>query len=107
MAGEALPQAPNAGALPAPRGELAPAGEALSGPRKAAVLMAALGSERAATVLAKLGEEGIEALSLEMAKLDAGGAETTESVIGEMAKASGRPGGVTSGGLEFAREVIE
>ena len=62
------------------------------GARKAAVLMAALGSERAANVLQRLGEEEIESLSVEMAKLSAGRPETTESVFSELAARSGEPG---------------
>jgi len=79
----------------------------LPGRRKAAVLMAAIGAERAANVLSRLGEEEIESLSLEMARLSGVGAETTESVFNEVAASTG--GGLqdVSGGVEFAREVIE
>ncbi|MGA9875598.1 MAG: hypothetical protein WBQ21_07305, partial [Solirubrobacteraceae bacterium] len=59
--------------------------ERLPGARRAAVLMAALGSERAANVMQRMGEEEIEGLSLEMARLSSVGAETTESVFGELA----------------------
>jgi len=97
--------------LPAPAGAgptAAPiVAEALPGRRKAAVLMAAIGAERAANVLSRLGEEEIESLSLEMARLSGVGAETTESVFSELAASAG--GGLqdVSGGVEFAREVIE
>ncbi len=78
----------------------------VSGKRKAAVLMAALGSERAANVMQRLREEEIESLSVEMARLDRVGSETTASVFSEMAAASGAATGA-SGGVDFAREVIE
>jgi flagellar motor switch protein FliG len=94
----ALPAAPP-DRLPAPAARV-------SGARKAAVLMAALGSERAANVIQKLREDEIESLSLEMAKLTSVGAETTDSILGELAMISGNGAG-TSGGLDFAREVIE
>ncbi len=105
MAGEspadALP------ALPAPPTERLPATlEDLSGARKAAVLMAALGSERAANVLQRMGEDEIESLSMEMAGLSAVGAETTDSIFGELAELAGQDQGV-AGGLDFARAVIE
>lgn len=77
-----------------------------SGAHKAAVLMAALGSERAANVLQHLKEEEIENVSMEMARLDSVGAETTISVFKEMAAASSADPGAT-GGVDFAREVIE
>jgi flagellar motor switch protein FliG len=103
MAGEAdtLP------ALAAAAGEHLPATISdLSGARKAAVLMAALGSERAANVLQRMGEEEIESLSMEMASLSAVGAETTESIFGELAALTKRELGA-SGGMDYARGVIE
>jgi flagellar motor switch protein FliG len=92
-------------ALPAATTEQLPALR-VSGTRKAAVLMAALGSERAANVLQRLRDEEIESVSIEMARLDAVGSETTASVFSEMAAAGGAEPGAT-GGVEFAREVIE
>jgi flagellar motor switch protein FliG len=80
--------------------------ERLPGARKAAVLMAALGSERAASVMKRLEEEEIESLSHEMARLSSVGTETTESILGELAAVTSGPGDV-SGGVEFARDVIE
>ncbi len=78
----------------------------LPGTRKAAVLMAALGAERAANVLQLMGEEEIENLSMEMASLNAVGPETTDSIFSELAALSRRDAGA-SGGMEFARGVIE
>ena len=101
--GETLP------AVAAPPGELLPATTTtprMSGGRKAAVLMAALGSARAANVMQRLAENEIESLSIEMAGLDAVGPETTESVFTELATLSGAEMGA-SGGMEFARGVIE
>jgi flagellar motor switch protein FliG len=95
-------------ALAAATPDLLPAAPArLTGARKAAVLMAALGSERAATVLARLGEEEIEGLSIEIARLSPVASETTDSIFTEVAASAGRGGGAVSGGLDFAREVIE
>ncbi len=78
----------------------------LSGARRAAVLMAALGSERAAIVMQRMQEEEVESLSLEMARLSSVGEETTESVLSELAAETGASATV-SGGLDFARAVIE
>jgi len=83
-----------------------PAIQDVSGARKAAVLMAGLGSERAANVLQRLREEEIESLSAEMARLSQVGPETTDSVFSEMA-AAGSKGAGAAGGLDFVREVIE
>ncbi len=92
-------------ALPEGAAELLPAPH-VSGRRKAAVLMAALGAERAANVLQHLHDDEIESVSMEMARMDAVGSETTQVVFSEMAEAGFGDGGA-HGGLEFAREVIE
>src|SRR5487761_2233484 len=81
--------------------------ELLHGARKAAVLMAALGSERAAKVIGRMREDEIESLSTEMARLGGVGAETTASVFHEMAAAGLAGGGSANGGIDFARDVVE
>ena len=104
MAPETLPQ--TVPALPTAPGALLPSAP-VSGPRKAAVLMAALGSERAATILQRLREDEIESLSMEMARLTTVGPRDTEAVLGEF---TGSPSGGSTGaegGIDFAREVIE
>jgi flagellar motor switch protein FliG len=111
MAGETLPQGTGGrpAALAAGRPDFVGPGaaEQVSGARKAAVLMAALGPERAANVIQRMQENEIEGLSVEMARLSSVGAETTESVIGEMAALSADGAQGISGGLDFARDVIE
>jgi flagellar motor switch protein FliG len=77
----------------------------LPGQQKAAVLLAALGPARAANVMQQLGPEEIETLSLDMAKLDPVGAETTNSIFTELALLANAGAG-TSGGIAFVREVI-
>src|SRR5581483_12462066 len=91
-------------ALPEGAAEALPAAR-VKGARKAAVLLAALGPERAANVLSRLHEDEVERVSMEMARLDRVGPETTDFVLGEIAAGSGMGG--TAGGVEFAREVIE
>jgi len=97
-----------AGSAPAlPVGGETPAGEEpINGARKAAVLMAALGSERAANVIGRMHEDEIESLSTEMARLGGVGAETTDSVFKEMAAAGFGSAGA-NGGIDFARDVVE
>jgi flagellar motor switch protein FliG len=79
----------------------------MRGARKAAVLMASLGPERAAAVMQQMQEDEIESISLEMAKLNSIGEEITESIFNEFVSVAGTSGSATIGGLEFAREVIE
>ena len=100
-----LPQGP-VPMLPA-GAEQGEAKEPIHGARKAAVLMAALGSERAANVIGRMREEEIESLSSEMARLSGVGAETTASVFHEMAAAGLAGAGAANGGIDFAREVVE
>jgi flagellar motor switch protein FliG len=80
--------------------------ERMSGRRKAAVLIATLGAERAASVIQHMAEDEVEALSLEMAKLDAIGERTAESIMAELATLTEEQVAV-SGGLELTREVLE
>ncbi len=80
----------------------------LGGRRKAAVLMAAIGAERAAEIMRHLREEEVESLSLELTKLGAIEERTTEAILVELAAAAGSGGlGDVAGGIEFAREVLE
>jgi len=81
--------------------------EHVAGGRKAAVLMAALGSERAAVVMKQLRDEEIESLSREMARLSHVAAETTDSVFSELAAGASTGEQGVVGGAEFAREVVE
>ena len=90
-----------------PPARTAPPPESIGGARKAAILMAALGPERAAGVLRQLGEQEIESVSLELAKLSAIAAETTESVLGELATLVDGAGASAHGGVELARAVVE
>ncbi len=79
----------------------------LSGRRMAAVRLAAIGSERAAEIMKHMREEDLEGLSMEMAKLNAVEQETTESIFNELVSVAGREGQEVSGGIDFARDVLE
>jgi flagellar motor switch protein FliG len=105
MAGE-LPRRVAPALAPGPGDLLPAASPRVTGARKAAVLMAALGSERAANVLQRMGEDEIESLSMEMARLSHIGADATDSILGELAASAGE-GASVSGGVDYAREVIE
>ena len=54
-----------------------------------------------------MGEDEIESLSMEMASLTSVGPETTESIFAELAALANAGEAGTSGGIEFARGVIE
>jgi flagellar motor switch protein FliG len=79
----------------------------MKGRRKAAVLLVALGPERAAAVFKHLRDEEIESLSLEMAGLNRVDPRTTEAVFEEIAATVEAYDSLLSGGVDYAREVLE
>jgi flagellar motor switch protein FliG len=78
-----------------------------TGRRKAAVLLVTLGSDHAASVFKHLREDEIETLSLEMAKLYNVGPDVTESVLEEFAATVSAYDSFVSGGVDYARDVLE
>jgi flagellar motor switch protein FliG len=96
-AGSPAPTTPG-GRPPAPR---------INGRKKAAVLLVALGPERAAEVFKHLHFDEIESLSLEMAKLQQVDPAVTNGVIEELAATVQAYDSMTAGGVDYAREVLE
>ena len=80
---------------------------AVKGRRKAAVLLISLGTERAAQVFKHLRDDEIEALSLEMAKLQRVDPSTSDSVLEELAATVTAYDSLNAGGVDYAREVLE
>lgn len=102
--------APFAAGLPAAPAKSAAAVAALAklrGNKKAAVLLVSIGSERAAEVFSHLHDEEIEALSLEMAKLQFLDPEIAAGVLEEMAATVEAVDSLSAGGVEYARDVLE
>jgi flagellar motor switch protein FliG len=98
---QAAPTAP----VPAPAGKTKRA--ELKGRKKAAVLLVSLGPDKAAQVFKHLRDEEIESLSLEMAKLHRVDPLTTGSVLEEFAATIEAFDSLMSGGVDYAREVLE
>ena len=99
-------------ALQAAPGELAPAVPpsqfaGLKGRQKAAVLLIALGAQNAAEILKHLSDREVETLSLEMSALDRVRPEETDIVFGELSERVIASEAIRSGGVEYAREVLE
>jgi flagellar motor switch protein FliG len=82
-------------------------GSSVSGRQKAAVLLVSLGPERAAEVFQRLRDEEIEALSLEMAKLQWLDPAMADSVLAELAATVEAHDSLNAGGVEYARDVLE
>jgi flagellar motor switch protein FliG len=79
----------------------------IKGRQKAAVLLVSLGTERAAEVFSRLGDEEIETLSLEMAKLQFLEPGVADLVLAEIAATVVAYDSLNAGGVDYAREVLE
>jgi flagellar motor switch protein FliG len=79
----------------------------IQGRQKAALLLVSMGSERAADVFRHLREDEIETLSLEMAKLQHVPIGMIEAVLEEFAATVQAYDSLSSGGVDYAREVLE
>jgi flagellar motor switch protein FliG len=77
------------------------------GTRKAAILLIQLGRERAATVLDKLSETEVEAISSEIARLESISSTESGEVLREFRDLLTARGHIAQGGLGFAREMLE
>jgi flagellar motor switch protein FliG len=76
------------------------------GRRRAAMLLVALGPERAAAILAHLDDDEVEELSAEMAEIRTIPVSITQAVIDEMTEqVIGEP--LVTGGLDFTFDVLE
>lgn len=82
-------------------------GSGLGGRTKAAVLLVSLGPDRAAEIFKHLKDEEIEALSLDMAKLQQVSSDASEEVLSEVVETCLAEAYLAEGGVEFAREVLE
>ena len=79
----------------------------LTGREKAATLLVSLGPERAAKIFACLGEGEIEALSLEMTRLEMVDPEQSDAILKEVAETAMVASWAGSGGFDYARDVLE
>ncbi len=80
---------------------------ATMGVRKAAILLIQMGKERAAAVLGHLSDSEVEALSAEIARLDAISGAETESVLTEFRDMMTARAHIAQGGLSFAQQILE
>jgi flagellar motor switch protein FliG len=77
------------------------------GVRKAAILLIQMGRERAATVLGHLAEAEVEAISAEVARLEAISGAETEAVLSEFRTMMTARAHIAQGGLSLAQELLE
>jgi flagellar motor switch protein FliG len=79
----------------------------VSGPRKAAIVMVALGSNASAQVLKHIDEKDVELLTTEIARLSDVSAEVREAVLQEFTALSMAYQYISQGGVDYAREILE
>ncbi|NJD20569.1 MAG: flagellar motor switch protein FliG, partial [Gemmatimonadetes bacterium] len=79
----------------------------LSGRQKVAVLLMALGEEASAQVTKNLDPEEVEAISFEIAKMDRIEPDLVEKVIEEWRHTEQAAFSLASGGVDYARRVLE
>jgi flagellar motor switch protein FliG len=88
-------------------GQNLPVKSKLKGARKAAVLLVSLGPERAADIFKHLRDDEIEQLSIEMARMQHLDNDTTTNVFEELTSIVQTSEAGNSGGVDYAREVLE
>ena len=81
--------------------------ESLNGRQKAALLCLALGADAAAKVTQRLSNEEVDMLSFEIARMDDVPSEVIDQVLEEWIESAIGLGSLSSGGVEYAREVLE
>jgi flagellar motor switch protein FliG len=81
--------------------------KSLRGIQKAAILLVAVGEERAAQIFQYLGETEAEALSLEIANSRKVPTEVCREVIGEAVDSVLAEDYIAEGGVEYARSILE
>ena len=79
----------------------------LSGREKAAILLVALGAQRASNIYKYLREDEIEQITLEIANLRKIDSETKQKVLEEFYEICLAQNYIAEGGIEYAKEVLE
>jgi len=84
-----------------------PARKRIRGVQKAAILLVAVGEERAGQIFKHLGESEVEALTLEIANSRKVPTETCRAVISEAVESVLAEDYIAEGGVEYARSILE
>ena len=79
----------------------------MSNRRKAAIILAVIGPERASKVIRHLGEDQVEVLTLEMARIERVSPDVRAQVIQEFHELAEAQDFIAEGGVDNARKVLE
>ena len=81
--------------------------KSLTGKQKAAIFLVSLGSEISAEIFKHLREDEIETLTFEVARLESVEADFKDAVLEEFQELMQAQNFITSGGIDYARELLE
>ncbi len=84
-----------------------PSTDDLTGRQKSAILLMQVGDEAVATIMEHLGAEEVEAISFEIAKMDRVDPALVEAVMEEWQHTEEAAFSLASGGVDFARRILE
>jgi len=84
-----------------------PAHDELTGRQKVAVLLMAMGEDASTAITQNLAPEEVEAISFEIAKMDRADPEVVQAVLAEWQHTEEAAFSLASGGVEFARAILE
>jgi len=79
----------------------------ISGPKKAAIVMVALGTEASAAIFKNLDDAEVEAITTEISTLQGVTPEMRESILQEFHQMAMAQQFISQGGLSYAQEVLE
>ncbi len=81
--------------------------DSIPGPKKAAIVMVALGTDASSEIFKNLEEQDIERLTTEIAQLDDVSSEIREAVLEEFHSMAMAQQYISQGGLDYAREILD
>ncbi|MFW6255003.1 MAG: hypothetical protein ACOC41_08760, partial [Chitinivibrionales bacterium] len=81
--------------------------DAVPGPKKAAIVMVALGSQASSEIFRNLEEHDIERLTTEIAQLDDVTSEIREAILEEFHSLAMAQQYISQGGIDYAREILD
>ncbi|MBL8028502.1 MAG: flagellar motor switch protein FliG [Fibrobacteres bacterium] len=79
----------------------------MPGPKKAAIVLVALGTESSSKIFQKMSDAEVEKLTTEIARLDGINPDTRERVLEEFHHLTMAQQFISQGGIDYAREVLE
>ena len=80
---------------------------ALTPAKKIALVLASMGAENASSIYKHLSDEEVEAISVELARMEFHSMDTVEEVLNEFYELCLTQKVVTEGGIDYARNVLE